>query len=181
MIDRDCSELRKEPTEPPSCWHKQASLWRKITRHPRKRPQPDARPVGEPKPPAFRLLLGDLQPLTLPDPLDARIADQPAGIPQQRSDLAVAIAAVLPGQFDYVGRQPFRILSAPRDLTLRRAMLPERRTSAALGDMQMISDMLNAGSATRRGLEVSPGSLLKYELIKRQIGNSPALGAIDST
>jgi len=28
-------------------------------------------------------------------------------------------------------------------------MLPERRTSAALGDMQAISDMLNAGSATR--------------------------------
>ena len=104
--------------------------------------------VGEPKPPAFRLLLGDLQPLTLPDPLDPRVADQPAGITQQRSDLAVAIAAV-PGQFDYVGRQPFRILSAPRDLTLRRAMLPERRTSAALGDMQMISDMLNAGSAAR--------------------------------
>ena len=97
------------------------------------RPQPDARPVGEPKPPAFRLLLGDLQPLTLPDPLDPRVADQPAGITQQRSDLAVAIATVLPGQFDYVGRQPFRILSAPRDLTLRRAMPPERRTSAALG------------------------------------------------
>jgi hypothetical protein len=28
-------------------------------------------------------------------------------------------------------------------------MLPERRTSAALGDMQMISDMLDAGTATR--------------------------------
>ena len=92
---------------------------------------------------------GTFSPSRCPDPLDPRVADQPAGITQQRSDLAVAIAAVLPGQFDYVGRQPFRILSAPRDLTLRRAMLPERRTSAALGDMQMISDMLNAGSAAR--------------------------------
>ncbi len=88
---------------------------------------------------------GDLQPLTLPDPLDPRAADQPAGITQQRSDLAVAIAAVLPGQFDYVGRQPCRILSAPRDLTLRRGRS-----------------------------ETCKGSLLQNELIKRQIGNSPA-------
>jgi hypothetical protein len=28
-------------------------------------------------------------------------------------------------------------------------MLPERRKSAALGDMQMFSDMLDAGTATR--------------------------------
>jgi hypothetical protein len=113
------------------------------------RPQPDARSIGEPQPPAFGLLLRDLQPLTSPDPLDPRVADEPAGITQQRGDLAVAIATVLPGQFDYVGCQPFGIFTAPRDLALRRAMLPERRTSAALGDMQAISDMLNAGSATR--------------------------------
>jgi hypothetical protein len=28
-------------------------------------------------------------------------------------------------------------------------MLPERRTSAALGDMQVMSDMLDTGAATR--------------------------------
>jgi hypothetical protein len=61
------------------------------------RPQPDARTIGEPQPPAFWLLLGDLQPLTSPDPFYSRVADQPAGITQQRGDLAISIAAVLPG------------------------------------------------------------------------------------
>jgi hypothetical protein len=28
-------------------------------------------------------------------------------------------------------------------------MLPERRTGAALGDVQMLADMLNAGAPTR--------------------------------
>src|ERR1017187_2569441 len=55
-----------------------------------RRLQPDARSIGKPQPPAFRLLPRDLQPLTSPDPLDPRVADQPAGIAQQRSDLAVA-------------------------------------------------------------------------------------------
>ena len=113
------------------------------------RPQPDAGAVRQPKPAAFRLLLRDLQPLPLPDPLDPLVADQPAGITQQGGDLAIAVAAVLPGQFDDVGGQPFLIVPAPRDLALRRAMLPERRTGAALGDMQMVSDMLDAGAAAR--------------------------------
>ena len=38
---------------------------------------------------------------------------------------------------------------AARDLALRRAMLPERRTGATLGDMQLRSHLLTAGSATR--------------------------------
>ena len=62
---------------------------------------------------------------------------------------AIAIAAILARQFGDIGRQPFGILSAPRDLALRRAVLPERRTGAALGDMQMRSDMLDAGATTR--------------------------------
>ena len=32
---------------------------------------------------------------------------------------------------------------------VRRAVLPERRTGAALGDMQMCSDLLDTGAATR--------------------------------
>jgi hypothetical protein len=32
---------------------------------------------------------------------------------------------------------------------LRRAMLPERRAGATLGDMQLRSHLLNAGTATR--------------------------------
>jgi hypothetical protein len=41
------------------------------------------------------------------------------------------------------------VVTTARDLALRRAMLPERRTGTALGDVQLRSDLLNAGTATR--------------------------------
>ena len=113
------------------------------------RPQPDARSVGQPEPAAFGLLMGDLQPLASPDPLDPLVVDYPARLAQQRGDLAIAVAAVLPGKLDDVGGQPLLVVTAPRDLALRRAMLPERRTGATLGDMQLRSDLLDAGTATR--------------------------------
>jgi hypothetical protein len=114
-----------------------------------RRPQTDAGPVREPEAPAFRLFLGHLQPLSPPDPLYPAVADRAARLAQQSGDLAVAIAAVLPGQLDDIGRQSCGILSAPRDLALRRAVLPERRTGAALGDMQVFTNMLDAGATTR--------------------------------
>ena len=40
-------------------------------------------------------------------------------------------------------------VTTTRDLALCRALLPERRTGAALGDTQLRSDLLNAGTATR--------------------------------
>jgi hypothetical protein len=55
----------------------------------------------------------------------------------------------LPGQLDDVVCQSRFILMAPRDLALRRAMLPERRTGTALGDRQLASNMLDAGAAAR--------------------------------
>src|SRR5262249_60732928 len=66
------------------------------------RPQPDARSVGQPEPAALGLLMGNLQPLTLPDTLDPLVVDCPARLAQQRSDLAIAIAAVLPGKLDNI-------------------------------------------------------------------------------
>ena len=95
------------------------------------------------------MFAGDFQPLASPDPLDPLVVDEPAGAAQQRGDLAVAVAAILPGQFDDVGCQPLFIITALRDLALRRAMLAERRTGAALGDVQMFSNMLDAGSSAR--------------------------------
>ncbi len=92
---------------------------------------------------------GHLQPLASPDPFDPLVIDEPTGAAQQLGDLAIAVAAILPGQLDDVGRQPLFIVTAPRDLALRRAMLAERRTGAALGDRQLAADMLNAGAATR--------------------------------
>jgi len=113
------------------------------------RPQPNARSVGQPEPAALGLLMGNLQPLTLPDTLDPLVVDCPARLAQQRSDLAIAIAAVLPGKLDNIGGETPLVVTTARDLALRRAMLPERRTGATLGDMQLRSNLLNAGTATR--------------------------------
>ena len=113
------------------------------------RAQPNARSVGQPEPAALGLLRWDLQPLASPDTLDPLVVDYPARLAQQFGDLAIAVAAVLPGKLDNIGSETLLVLTAARDLALRRAMLPERRTGATLGDMQLRSDLLNAGAATR--------------------------------
>ena len=94
--------------------------------------------------------MGHLQPLASPDPLDPLVVDEPARLLQQPGDLAIAVAAVLPGKLDGVGSQTFLVIfTAPRYLALRRAVLPERRTGATLGDMHDFSDLLDTGAATR--------------------------------
>ena len=114
------------------------------------RPQPDARSVREPEPATPGLLLRDLQPLASPDPLDPLVVDHPArGRAQQLRDLAVAVAAVPPGELDDVGREPFLVVPAPRALPLCRAVLAERGTGTTLGDLQLVLDVLDAGAATR--------------------------------
>src|SRR5262249_31544179 len=113
------------------------------------RPQPDARSVGQPEPAALGLLRWDLEPLALPDTLDPLVVDCPARLAQQFGDLAIAIAAVLPGKLDNIGRETLFVLTTARELALCRAMLPERRTGATLGDLQLRSHLLNAGTATR--------------------------------
>jgi hypothetical protein len=113
------------------------------------RPQPDARSIGQPEPAALGLLRWDLQPLASPDTLDPLVVDYPARLAQQFGDLAIAIAAVLPGKLDNIGSETPLVVTAARELALRRAMLPERRTGATLGDMQLRSHLLNAGTATR--------------------------------
>ena len=112
-------------------------------------PQSDARSGFEPKPPAFGRFPWNLQPLAQPDPLNPFVIDQPACMPQQRCNLAVAVTAIETGEFDDVGGQSFFVFTAPRCLALCRAMLAECRASATLGDMQFMSDMLDTGSATR--------------------------------
>jgi hypothetical protein len=93
--------------------------------------------------------MGDLQPLALPDTLDPLVVDRPARLTQQFGDLAIAIVAVVPGKLDNISGETLLVVTTARDLALRRAMLPERRTGATLGGMQLCSDLLNAGTATR--------------------------------
>jgi hypothetical protein len=113
------------------------------------RAQPNARSIGQPEPTALGLLRRDLQPLASPDTLDPLVVNYPTRLTQELGDLAIAVAAVLPGKLDNVGGETLLVVTTARDLALRRAMLPERRTGATLGDMQLRSDLLNAGTATR--------------------------------
>ena len=83
------------------------------------RAQPNARSIGQTEPTALGLLRWDLQPLASPDTLDPFVVDRPARLAQQSSDLAIAIATVLPGQLDDIGRQPFLIVATARDFALR--------------------------------------------------------------
>src|SRR5262249_5375884 len=105
--------------------------------------------VGQPQPAALGLLMGNLQPLTLPDTLDPLVVDCPARLAQQRGDLAIAVAAVLPGKLDNIGGGAPPRATTARGPAFRPAMPPERRTGATLGDMQLRSHLLNAGTATR--------------------------------
>jgi hypothetical protein len=106
--------------------------------------------ASQPEPAALGLLLGHLQPLAPPDPLDALVVDHPArGRAQQLRDLAVAVAAVLARELDDVGREPFLVVPAPRAFALRRAVLAERSAHTALGDLELVSDVLEADAATR--------------------------------
>src|SRR2546429_4186133 len=88
------------------------------------RPQPNARSVGQPEPAALGLLMGNLQPLTLPDTLDPLVVDCPARLAQQRGDLAIAVAAVLPGKLDNIGGVRSLVVPTPRGPALRLAQLP---------------------------------------------------------
>jgi hypothetical protein len=83
------------------------------------RPQSDARSVGQPEPAALGLLRWDLQPLALPDTLDPLVVDYPARLAQQLGDLAIAIAAVLPGKLDNIGGETLLVVTTARDLALR--------------------------------------------------------------
>src|SRR5262245_59293201 len=74
--------------------------------------------------------MGNLQPLTLPATLDPLVVDCPACLAQELGDLAIAIAAVLPGKLDNIGCETLLVLTTAWDLALCRAMLPERRTGA---------------------------------------------------
>ena len=88
------------------------------------RTQPNARSVGQPEPAALGLLMENLQPFALPGALDPLVVDFPAHLAQQFGDLAIAIAAIVPGKLDNIGRETLLVITIARRLALRRAICP---------------------------------------------------------
>ena len=112
------------------------------------RSQADTRSVRQPETATLGLLARNLQPLTPPDALDPLVVDLPASPAQERGDLAIAVAAILPRQLDDVGGQPLLVVPPHRNLPLGRAVLSERRTGAPLGHRQHRPHVVDAGPAT---------------------------------
>src|SRR5262249_39084667 len=73
-------------------------------------------------------------------------------------------AAVLPSKLDNIGGETLLLLTAPRDPALRRAMLPQRPTSATPRDKQPRSHPLKASTAAPRALKVSPAASRRKHL-----------------
>ena len=135
------------------------------------RPQPNARSVGQPEPAALGLLMGNLQPLTLPDTLDPLVVDYPARLAQELGDLAIAIAAVLPGKLDNIGCETLLVVTTVRTCLLERCC--PSAAQARRSETCSCARTCSMQARRRAGLEVSPRSLLQNELIQRQIGNRP--------
>jgi hypothetical protein len=111
--------------------------------------QSDAGSVVEPEAALLRLLTRHFQPLQSPDPLDSLVVDDPASCrAQELCDLPIAVAAILAGESDDIGREPFLIVSTLRNTPLRRTMLSEHPADPPLGQPQGGSNMLDAGTAT---------------------------------
>jgi hypothetical protein len=113
--------------------------------------QTQARSIAQPEPASFGLSDGHLQPLAPPDPLDPLVVDDPACRRSQHlRDLPIAIAAILAGQFDDVGGQPLLVVLPLRNAALRGSVLPEHAADPPLGQLQLGSNMVDAGAAARR-------------------------------
>ena len=76
------------------------------------------------------------------------LTTQPA-VAQQGRDLAVAVAAIRPRQFDDVGGQPLLVVTPLGRLALRRAVLSEYRAGTTLGHMEFAPHVLDNGTPAR--------------------------------
>jgi hypothetical protein len=72
----------------------------------------------------------------------------PARISQQRCNPTIAISTILPGQLDHVGHQAFFISASHRDFALRGSVLPQNAAGAALRDIELSTNTINAGTTT---------------------------------
>ena len=96
------------------------------------RPQPHARSIVEPQPPARLLLLGNLQPFAAPDALHPILAHLPARLPQLDRDAAIAVAAILAGQRDDGPGQCIFVVTLCRLVALRATWLIDQLARMSL-------------------------------------------------
>jgi len=106
------------------------------------RAQPNARSVGQPEPAALGLLSWDLQPLASPDTLDPLVVDYPARLPQQFGDLAIAVAAVLPGKLDNIGRETWMRGAPQSGFAMLISQMSWRMSAGVLGQPPRGRDFL---------------------------------------
>ena len=102
----------------------------------------------QPKPPLLFVLLWNLQPFTSPDTLDPLVVHVPASVVQQTRHHAIAITAILVGQFNDIIGQPFFIGPALRNLSLCRTVLTQGAAGTTLGHAKLLPHMVDALSAT---------------------------------
>jgi hypothetical protein len=55
----------------------------------------------------------------------------------------------LPGQLDDIGGEPFLVVTTLGRFALRRAILPERRAGATLGDLEFAPNVLDNSTPAR--------------------------------
>jgi hypothetical protein len=99
------------------------------------------------EPALLRLLLGNLEPLPPPDPLDPHPVHRPASLPKERRDPAVALPSILRGERDDVRPQRIFIGTSARHLPLGRPVLAELAANEAFRDVELLPDVIDAGPA----------------------------------
>ena len=112
------------------------------------RSQPDAGAVVEPKTAPLPLFVGDFQPFPPPQPFDALVVDQPAGLTKQGRDTAITVPAILTSQFDHVGNEAVFVRTALRDTTLRRPVLTEHATGPSFRHAKPFVNVIDAVTTT---------------------------------
>src|SRR5271167_1219134 len=103
------------------------------------RPQPHARSIVEPQPPARLLPLRNLQPFATPDALYPVLANLPAVPLQQRRDPAIPIASVLAGQLHDGPGECILVFALCQQIALRAAWLVHQPARPPLTQTMLLS------------------------------------------
>ena len=111
-----------------------------------------------------RLPSGYLEPLLLPDSLDALLVDAPALEPQQARDRAIPVAAEPAGQINDLPDEQRLVLLRPQTSTLSRSRLPEHSARSALRDVQLGQDVRDGFATVLRAQKFPSATSFKIAL-----------------